>query len=229
MADLDLAQLFAEMATNLDQQPTVDEALEETVRMAVEAVGSADHAGVSWCVRRREVDTPYATTSLVKELDRIQYELDEGPSLEAFEEGVATLVRDTSTDERFPRYSAAALERGVRSVLSCALSSPRRTIGALNFYAMHPDAFDDYGVELAKIYASHASIVLANRSLEQDLQVAVDTRGTIGQAMGILIERHRISPKNAFDMLVRGSQQSNMKLRDLAAHIVDTGLDPSAV
>lgn len=48
-------------------------------------------------------------------------------------------------------------------------------------------------------------------------------RTVIGQAQGILIERHTVTADGAFQMLVRASQDTNRKLRDIAADLVRTG------
>lgn len=61
-----------------------------------------------------------------------------------------------------------------------------------------------------------------------ELEKAVLTRTVIGQAEGILMERHQVSAEDAFEMLRRASQHSNRKLRDLAADLVHTGLEPPA-
>jgi GAF domain-containing protein len=229
VTELELAQMFAEMASTIDSQPSVAEALEQTVGLAVDAVQTADLAGVSWCLRGKPIETPYATDPIVAQLDTAQYELGEGPAVDAEADGVPVLIADTRSDTRWPRFSERAAELGIRSVLSCQLSSPRRMLGALNLYSREAEAFDAYCIEAAQIYASHASIVLASRTLETDLRAAIDTRGTIGQAMGILIERHKVDPRRAFDMLVKGSQRSHRKLRDLADYVVQTGVDPSAM
>lgn len=42
----------------------------------------------------------------------------------------------------------------------------------------------------------------------EGLQTALGHRGTIGQALGVLMERHRIKPEEAFDMLRETSQGS---------------------
>ena len=52
------------------------------------------------------------------------------------------------------------------------------------------------------------------------------TREIIGEALGILMERERISANQAFDILRRASQHLNIKLRDIAQDLVDTGEDP---
>jgi transcriptional regulator with GAF, ATPase, and Fis domain len=228
MADLEMAQMFAELAQSLDLQDSVSDALEQTVRLAVEALDGCEMAGVSWLVQGKRIETLAFTDDIVAECDALQYELDEGPCIDGSLEGHTFLIADMGAEARWPKFAEAASERGIGSMLSCALASPRRTLGGLNLYAREPKAFDEQSSDFAEIYAAHASIVLASRQLETDLRSAVDTRGMIGQAIGILIERHRIQPKQAFDLLVKASQKRHMKLRDLASYVIETGVDPSA-
>lgn len=223
---LELAQMFADIATELSAQPTVAETLEETVRLAVDAVPGCDFAGVSWLAAGKRIETLAATDDVIMACDAAQYELNEGPGVESTWDADTYLVHDMAAEKRWPRFAAAAADLGVGSLLAVHLPAPRRVVGALNLYAAQAGSFDDDSRELAIVYAAHASIALANRRLESDLRTAVETRGGIGQAMGILIERHRLTPQQAFDLLVRVSQTRHIKLRDLANHIVETGLDP---
>ena len=57
----------------------------------------------------------------------------------------------------------------------------------------------------------------------EHLERALATRTVIGQASGILIERHNIPADDAFRMLVTASSVTNRKLRDIAADLVHTG------
>lgn len=41
-----------------------------------------------------------------------------------------------------------------------------------------------------------------------------------------MVERRRVTPTMAFRLLTRASQSSNRKLRDVAADLVETGVDP---
>ena len=59
-----------------------------------------------------------------------------------------------------------------------------------------------------------------------DLKQAIDSHRSIGQAVGILVERYRLSPGQAFDRLRQASQNRNLKVRELAARVVETGADP---
>ncbi|WP_067829881.1 ATP-binding protein [Actinomadura kijaniata] len=54
------------------------------------------------------------------------------------------------------------------------------------------------------------------------LESALDSRATIGQAVGIVMARRRCGPDEAFAELTRMSQHRNVKLRDLAGEIVRT-------
>jgi GAF domain-containing protein len=229
MADLEMAQLFAELAVSLDTQQSVEEALDETVRLAVEALDGCEMAGVSWLVQGKRIETPASTDPLVARSDELQYELGEGPCIDSSLEGNTFIVADMRTETRWPNFAHAAEELGIGSMLSCALSSPRRTLGGLNLYSRSAFAFDERSSDIAEIYAAHASIVLASRKLEYDLRAAIDSRGTIGQAIGILIERHKVMPRQAFDMLVRASQNRHMRLRDVAAYVIQTGVDPASI
>jgi len=54
------------------------------------------------------------------------------------------------------------------------------------------------------------------------------TRAVIEQAKGILMERYKITDDRAITVLIRTSQHSNIKLREVAAHLVRTGSLPGA-
>jgi AmiR/NasT family two-component response regulator len=55
------------------------------------------------------------------------------------------------------------------------------------------------------------------------LMATVTTRNLIGQAQGILMERHHVTADQAFAMLSKVSQDNNRKLRDIADRLVNTG------
>lgn len=61
---------------------------------------------------------------------------------------------------------------------------------------------------------------------EANLQVALESHRLIGQAVGILVERHRLPPHLAFERLRAASQNRNLKLRELARRMIETGLEP---
>jgi hypothetical protein len=102
-------------------------------------------------------------------------------------------------------------------------------VGAMNLYAPMPDAFGDEDESIGRDLAAAGSAVLGNVSaywtafeLSQHLNEAMKSRAVIEQAKGILMAgAPGITADGAFDMLRRASQRENVKLREIAARIVE--------
>jgi AmiR/NasT family two-component response regulator len=54
-----------------------------------------------------------------------------------------------------------------------------------------------------------------------NLKTALVSRAVIEQAKGILIAQSRVTPEEAFQLLVRASQRENVKLKEIAARMVE--------
>lgn len=169
-------------------------------------------------------------------LDERQYEAERGPCLDAGASGERILIADMATETRWPRLAEAAKEVGVRSSASIPLPVQRQATGALNFYAKDADAFDEQTLHLAEMFAAHAAIAVANAhlyesisTLAEQMQQAMATRAVIEQAKGIVMRDNNCTAQEAFDRLVRLSQESHYKLRDIAQLLVDqvSGAAPS--
>ena len=121
---------------------------------------------------------------------------------------------------------------GVRSVLALPLAA-NGNLGALNLYARYPAAFGVVDRAKGVVLASLANLALSaahshddEERLVDNLHSALSSREIIGQAQGILMERERIAADEAFDILRRASQHLNLKLREVAQTLVDTGERP---
>jgi PAS domain S-box-containing protein len=66
----------------------------------------------------------------------------------------------------------------------------------------------------------------ARAEKEHQLEQAIESHRLIGHAVGVLIERHRITAKQSFEMLRQASLNRNIKLREIAARVVESGQDP---
>lgn len=66
-----------------------------------------------------------------------------------------------------------------------------------------------------------AQVYATSREMIGHLNEALQSREMIGQAIGILMEQQRIDDREAFETLKKASQHSNMKLRDIAAQVVE--------
>lgn len=61
---------------------------------------------------------------------------------------------------------------------------------------------------------------------EEHLNQAMEGHRIIGEAVGILVERHRIRSPEAFELLKAASQHRNIKLREIATRVIQTGQEP---
>jgi hypothetical protein len=87
-------------------------------------------------------------------------------------------------------------------------------------------AFDGESQDFDLLFASHAAVALAGAEHEANLRAGMDNRDVIGQAKGILMERHKLTADQAFGVLARVSQEMNRKLVDIARELSDTGAVP---
>jgi len=129
-------------------------------------------------------------------------------------------------EDRWPDFTRRALDLGIRSMLSFQLYVAEDTLGALNLYSDQAAAFTDESENIGLLFAAHAALAMAGARNHDDLTRALSMRDLIGQAKGILMERHRLTADQAFALLVRASQRTNTKLTDIARNLADTGSLP---
>jgi transcriptional regulator with GAF, ATPase, and Fis domain len=220
---------MAEAASDLARQQTPAMTLAHVAQQARTAVPACDEVGVTLVRAKGRIETPAATGELAAACDQLQYDLGEGPCLGALDDSTPVRVRDMANDSRWPRFGPRASMLGVGSMLALPLHAPRGTVGALNLYARATNAFDQDDELIGLAFATHAGIALAHAEMEANLRIGLETREEIGRAVGILMERHRVTAAAAFDMLVVASQHSHRKLRDIAAWMNETGEDPAAL
>lgn len=218
---MNLNTLLAQMAVELSDLPTPEATVEAVTQYARVAVG-ADDAGVMLVHGRGRVETPTGTSENVDKAHQLQAELAEGPCLAAVAGGdqiyTVTNIRD---DERWRRWGKAAAELGYKSTVSASLETGSRRIGSLNIYWRDRDSFDDSDVEVISLFASHASVAIAAANTRNQLEKALETRTTIGQAQGILMHAFGLDAVKAFAYLGRLSQDTNVKLVKVAQEIIE--------
>ncbi len=199
--------------------------LEAVVRTAVETVTGARDAGLNLFVHGKFM--PQAVFGVAPpELDQLQKELGDGPCIAASRDQTVVHLRDVSADARWPGFAALADTLGVRSMLCVPLWVDDSRLGSLSLYADVPDAFGEHEARVAALLATHGAIVIADARRVENLRVALESRDVIGQAKGILMERHRITPEQAFQLLVAASQNANKKLAQIAEEFTSTGALP---
>ncbi|WP_292988683.1 GAF and ANTAR domain-containing protein [Mycobacterium sp.] len=189
---------------------------------ATAAINGADEAGLNLYAGGRF--EPQATIGKAPpQLDALQQRTKRGPCIDASRKQASIHVDDLAVDQRWPEFAAAGLELGIHSMLCVPLWVDDRRLGSLSLYARSPVAFDDSAKRLADLYATHGALALLEAQRADQLQRAIASRDLIGQAKGVLMERHRITADQAFALLRGASQRLNVKVADIAESVATTG------
>ncbi|NEM07103.1 GAF and ANTAR domain-containing protein [Geodermatophilus normandii] len=216
---------------------SMESLLQTVAELTTTVLPGHPEASVSLLVRDSP-STVASTGQLAVDLDERQYERDHGPCLHAARTGELTMIADTRTDDRWPDYMRRAAERGALSSLSVPLDIDvaEQVSGALNIYARQAGAFDEDARAAATRIGPYAAVAAGNlhayqsaRAIADNLQAALEHRAVIDQAKGVLIERYKVTPDQAFQLLAQASMHANRKVRDVADDLVRTGELPVVV
>jgi len=216
-----IADLVQELHGRLAADADADTVIAELVEHAAIEIPGAEYAGVTVTRDHRHIDTPAATHKWPIMLDEIQQRHGEGPCLSAAWEERMVHVADLERDDRFPLYRRDALDRTpIRAVMAFQLFIADQTMGALNVYAEQPNAFGQETKELGRIFASHSSVAWNSARRNEQFRNALSSRDLIGQAKGMIMERYAVDAVQAFELLRKLSQDSNVPLAKVATDVV---------
>jgi GAF domain-containing protein len=227
MTDSNLGDVMSRVARRLQEEHgDVEATLQAITATAVRVVPHAEECSISYVIGRSKVEPRASTSDLPREVDALQERIKQGPCLDAVWEQEVVRVDDVAADDRWPEFARQASALGVGSMMCFRLFVEGDQLGGLNMYAGRPGAFDEESQDVGQMFAAHAAVAVAGAEHEQNLRTAVSSRDVIGQAKGILMERHKLTADQAFAVLARASQELNRKLADVAREVTDTGAVP---
>jgi len=238
--DLDPLLEWGDLASAAVGTNRVEGVLLGLAQVAMEVVHGAEAASLTLVTAGGALSTPEFTGALAKQMDSMQYDAVQGPCVEAATatRWTAILVSDIQEETRWPTFAGPGAATGARSMLSVSLfAGPRQgaggaqqAVGSLNLYATAAGAFGEAECDTALLLALYAALALAATEAIGDageridqLKTAMATQTVIGQAQGILMERHKLTAGQAFDRLRKASMNLNRKLRDVARDLSETG------
>jgi GAF domain-containing protein len=226
--DRDLTGSLIALSTLSAARLSLEDLLTRVASFAVHAIPGADGAGLT-VIERDRSDTVVTSDGFVRQVETIQYGINEGPCITAAATGEALRSGSLTADPRWPRFGPRVGRLKVHSVLSLPLLTEDVVVGAINVYAHARDAFDDRAEHLGQLFAVPAAIAVQNaqilaqtQRLAANLQRAMVNRAVIDQAIGIIISRSGITPDQAFDRLRMLSQKEHIKVSTVATSIVDS-------
>jgi len=211
-------EVAASLTRPMDLQPT----LARITRSVVESTPGIGFASISVTGKDGQIKTLAPTDPRALEADDLQYKLHEGPCYAAATGVPVVQSDDLAADPRWPQYGPRVVAAcGVGAQLAFQFVAEPDARGALNLYSQRVNGISAATRLLGSLFARLVAIALGWAGHDENLSHALLTRQRIGQAIGIVMERYGLDSDRAFAFLVRVSQTGNIKLRDVAAAIID--------
>jgi GAF domain-containing protein len=214
---------IAELVQNLHSRSDADAdtVIAELAEHAAVEIPGAQYAGITVTRNAKHIETPAATHFYPMLLDKVQQRHQQGPCLTAAWEEKIIHVADLETDDRFPLYRQDALaETPIRTIMAFQLFIAGETMGALNVYAEEPNVFADESRNIGLVFAAHSSVAWNSARRDEQFKNALASRDVIGQAKGMIMERYGVDAVQAFELLRKLSQDSNVPLIKVATELV---------
>ena len=221
-------KLLREVSGVLTSVDQLNDYLVRVVHAVREHIDGCDEVGITLLVDGRPSTVAYTTVATL-DIDAVQYQLDEGPCLDAARlrtEVIASLAGGEA-DVRWPRFAEAVRRDGVQSLMALPLLSGEECVGALNLYGRAAQAFQSFEASVARTAASRAADAIVAvtaldgaQRLAGQLEQAMASRAVIEQAKGALMAVRGIDEHAAFEWLREISQTRNVKVRDLAGQVL---------
>jgi GAF domain-containing protein len=208
------------------RREVIDAALRLVTVLACATVDGADGVSVS-LERHGKVTTVASSNDTVLQMDHHQYETGQGPCVAAAAEGRWFHAESLAEERRWPAFTPLAMSQGIASILSTPLLVADRPLGALNIYSNRERAFGSPEQELAALFATQASVILADggadvtdEQLTTRITDALLAREVIAQAQGVLMARHEMTTTDAAATLHRSARAAMLPVRRHAADVV---------
>ena len=228
----DLTALHQALARVVLGGRDLTEVLTEIAGIARRAMPGSEASSIT-LIRGEKAFTAAFDGQMAMDADELQYQRGYGPCLDAGRAGQIFLVNDMRSEQRWPDYAQHVSAHGVGSSLSVPLPFQGVTIGALNNYAATPGVFGQADIAVGQEVAAWVALAVGNADMiartADDLagmRAAMASRAVIEQAKGILMERRKVTEDQAFTALSHASQNTNIRLRDVADELVRTGALP---
>ena len=217
--------------------PGLDVLLRQAVELGSRITPEAVSCSITEIAGGDEYHTPVYSDQLALDLDKAQYQAGDGPCMAAAREQRRQYFDAATDTERFPGFTEAALDRGVRSSISLPLPSSRRS-AALNLYASSRYAFDaERPRAVADLLARCVAVLMTPADAdrlrpeatvaEDKLHAAQARAQLIERAEAALMARRSLSRQDALTLLIQRSRAESRSIFDLAREVVDADPEPT--
>jgi GAF domain-containing protein/ANTAR domain-containing protein len=176
-----------------------------------------------------------SSSSRFRKVAAMEFDLGEGPSRAAFAQGSPVLVGDLTDGvaARWPGFSSAAGEKGIRAAFAFPMQVATSRLGALSMYADEPRTLREHEISRASAFADLATEALIQSSpdsrdggLSAEVTSILDLRTEVFQAQGMVMAALDVDLPEAIARMRAHAFASGRDLDDVALDIIERRLDP---
>lgn len=234
--ELELARTLVELADSLVEDFDVVDLLTLLADRCVEVL-DVEAAGIMLATPDGQLRVMASSSEAMRVLELFEIQAQQGPCFECHRTGRAVVNQDLDAgSDRWPRFSAEALEAGFHSAHALPMRLRGSVIGALNLFRVGVGAMGPADVEVAQAFADVATITILQhraaleaRGVHQQLTHALNSRVILEQAKGMVAERLDLDMEQSFAVLRNHARHGNLRLSDVAQSVIDGSLAPSAL
>jgi GAF domain-containing protein len=204
----------------------VEDAMQEIVQ-TTHAIFGVSGAGLMLADGEHHLRNAAVSDESLRHLEDLQIYHQEGPCITAFEDQELVGAEDLTQDQRWPQFTAAAVDRGIHAVLASPLPYNQNAVGAVAVLSDQRHPWTPEG-ELALLALTDlAALLIASMmqgeqqsQLAAQLQLALNTRTVIEQAKGVLVGQQGLTPHQAYRQLRDQARTERRKLAAVSADVV---------
>ena len=222
-----LRQALDQLADLRTSPVSVEEALDRVVASA-DALFGVDGTALMLVDRDQVLRNLAVSDRRAGLLEELQAEHGEGPCVDAFDGKQPVAADDLGREDRWPRFGPAAVDRGLRAVLASPIPYSQQAVGVVAVFAGEPHPWTQAEREAIVAFTELVAMLVLNAMeasergrLAAELQVALDSRVVIEQAKGVLVGRHGLTTREAFERLRRQARDQRRPLTEVARSVVE--------
>jgi GAF domain-containing protein len=221
-----LRQALDQLA-DLKEGPVTLEAAVERVMATADALFGVDGTALMLVDRDQVLRNVAASDPRADPLEELQATHHEGPCVDAFDGKEPVPAGDLAADDRWPAFSPEAARRGLRAVLASPIPYSDQAVGVVAVFAGRPHEWAEAEREAIVAFTELVALLILNAMeasergrVAAELQVALDSRVVIEQAKGVLVGRHGLTTRQAFERLRRQARDQRRPLTEVARSVV---------
>jgi GAF domain-containing protein len=226
MSVADVRQALTELGKLRFGEMTIEQALNEIVH-TTHAIFSVDGAGLMLADADHVLRNVAVSDERLRHLEELQVVHHEGPCVTAYDKKELVGCPDLARDDRWPLFSKAAVDRGVRAVLASPLPYNQDAIGVVTVLSGKPHPWSAEGELALLAFTDLAALLISSMmqgeqqsELAQQLQGALNSRAVIEQAKGVLIGQRGLTPRAAYEELRAQARSQRRKLATVCAEVI---------